>query len=141
MEFLGESMTREWDVDHSASIKPEDLLHFIYLDEFRQDWESLHPGDKDQMVLWMLEITIMSNPEGPPVIPGTGGLRKLRMAHDGAGGKSGGDRVCYAYFPKHHSVVMVIAYAKNEQDNLSPDEKKGIKKYLDYVRRLMDEKA
>jgi len=36
---------------------------------------------------------------------------------------------------------MVIAYSKNEQDNLSSDDKQGIKKYLAYIRQLMDEKA
>jgi len=142
MKFVGESMTSEWEVDHSASINPEDLLHFIYLDEFREDWDSLHPSDEDQMRLWALEIAIMGNPEGPPVIPGTGGLRKLRMAHEGkGGGKSGGDCVCYAYFPEHHFIVMVMAYSKNEQDNLSSDDKQGIKKYPAYIRQLMDEKA
>jgi len=51
MSFPDNSMTSEWEVDHSASIKPEDLLHFIYLDEFREDWDSLHPSDEDQMRL------------------------------------------------------------------------------------------
>jgi len=49
MSFTDTVMTCEREVDHSASINPEDLLHFIYLDEFREDWNSLHPRDEDQM--------------------------------------------------------------------------------------------
>ncbi len=56
----------------------------------------------------------MSNPEGAMIVVGTGGLRKLRMVYDESSGKSGGNRICYAYFLEHHSVVVVIAYAKNE---------------------------
>lgn len=135
-------MKRSWTRKEVEKFRPEDLLHFIYLDEFQQDWEKLHPLDNDQAALWMLEMAIMSNPDGPPVIPGTGGLRKLRLAHETIqGGKSGGTRVCYAYFPEHHSVVMVIAYAKNEQDNLTSAEKTGIKNYLLYIEQLLNEKA
>jgi len=36
---------------------------------------------------------------------------------------------------------MVIAYSKNVQDNFSSNDKQGIKKYLAYIRQLMDEKA
>jgi hypothetical protein len=142
MDFPKKAVMSEWYVSHPACIRPEDLLHFVYLEEFEQDWSELHANDIDEMSLWALEILIMGNPTGPSVIPGTGGLRKIRFSREGSDrGKSGGERICYAYFPDHHVVVMVIAFGKNDKENLSQAEKQGIKKYLDYIRRLLDEKA
>ncbi|MCA9160446.1 MAG: hypothetical protein KDA72_19080 [Planctomycetales bacterium] len=97
------------------------------------------PGDDDEIALWALEIAIMSNPLGGSVIRGTGGLRKLRFAAEqDYRGKRGADRICYAYYPDHHIVLMVAAFPKNRKANISEDEKKGIKKYLDQVRNWLD---
>lgn len=84
----------------------------------------------------------MSDPEGPPVVSGTGGLRKIRFAAtDTDKGKSGGIRVCYAYFLEYHIVLMLMAYPKNRKDNLSAKEKAGIKKYLEITRRWLDDNS
>jgi len=81
-------------------LTPEDLLHFVELDEFRDDWEQL--GLDVEGDLWALQILIMRNPGGTPVIPETGGLRKMRFAPGRWNtGKSGAVRVCYVYFPDH----------------------------------------
>jgi hypothetical protein len=113
-------------------LTPEDLLHFVELDEFRDDWRSLGLGVEDD--LWALETLIMRNPTGPPIVPGTGGLRKMRFAPDRSGeGKRGGVRVCYAYFPAHWTVLLVMAYGKSEKDDLSHEEKEGIKTYLQQI--------
>jgi len=106
-------------VRHSNSLSPVDLLYFSYLDEFKDDWQDLYPNDGDEEGLWALEILVMTDPEAGPVIPGTGGLRKLRF---GKRGKRGGDRVCYSYFPDHNLVLMVMIYRKNEQENLTSKE-------------------
>jgi hypothetical protein len=58
------------------------------------------------------------NPLAGDLIPGTGGVRKLRWGLEGRG-KRGGARVVYY----HHSDMMPIfaltAYAKNERADLS----------------------
>ncbi|WP_145175333.1 type II toxin-antitoxin system RelE/ParE family toxin [Rubripirellula lacrimiformis] len=84
----------------------------------------------------------MSDPEGPPIIAGTGGLRKVRFAIAGSDqGKSGGVRVCYAYFAAYHIVLMLMAYPKNRKDNLSASEKAGIKKYLVITDQWLEENS
>ena len=110
-------------------IRPEDFLHFVQLDEFADDWESL--GFDIEHDLWALEILIMANPEHGAVIPGTGGLRKLRFGkeHDRLG-KRKGVRVCYVYFKEHWTVLLVVAYGKHEKDDLSETEKKDIREYI-----------
>jgi hypothetical protein len=56
-------------------------------------------------------------------IPGTGGVRKLRYA-TGERGKSGGVRVVYYFYDEANPVLALFLYGKNEQENLTPDEKK-----------------
>ena len=53
------------------------------------------------------------------MIPGSGGLRKLRWAGSGRG-KRGGLRVIYYWRPDEEAFYMLYAYAKNEQGDLTP---------------------
>ena len=118
-------------------IRPEDFLHFVQLDEFVDDWESL--GFDIENDLWALEILIMCNPERGNVIPGTGGLRKLRFGKGDQGiGKRKGVRVCYVYFKEHWTVLFVVAYDKNEKDDLSEEEKKHIRQYIARAKVWLD---
>ena len=57
-----------------SAFDPEDLLHFVELDEFIDDWRSL--GLNDEADLFSLQLAIMADPRGSPVIEGTGGLRE-----------------------------------------------------------------
>jgi len=108
--------------------KPEDLLRFIEMKPFTEGWKQLGLGDQD---LFALQVMIMLGPKGPPVVAGTRGLRKIRFAPKSWGkGKSGAARVCYAYLEEHGVVLLVIAYAKNEKDDLTPAEKKAIRRLL-----------
>ncbi|MEQ1827729.1 MAG: hypothetical protein ABL921_17345 [Pirellula sp.] len=127
---------------HSPALTPEDLLHFVYLEEFEDDWKQLFPNDSDEMALFMLEVAIMVGPTKSKVIPGSGGLRKLRwVADNDPRGKSGGLRVCYAYFPEHCLVLMVIVYDKKEQEGISRDELSSIRKLIEHVGKMLDAKA
>ena len=64
-----------------------------------------------------------NHPDKGDVIPGTGGLRKLRWALAGRG-KRGGSRVIYYYHRPEWQVLLLTAYAKNEKEDLSQREKK-----------------
>jgi mRNA-degrading endonuclease RelE of RelBE toxin-antitoxin system len=64
-----------------------------------------------------------NHPEKGDVIPGTGGLRKLRWALAGRG-KRGGSRVIYYYNRPEWEVLLLTAYAKNEKEDLAEREKK-----------------
>jgi hypothetical protein len=121
-------------------VDPRDFLTFIELDEFIDDWKSLRLNDDED--LFALQIMIMANPEGSPVIEGTGGLRKLRFSSSNwKTGKRGAARVCYAYFKEYVTALLVAAYSHKEKDNLSPAEKRGIKAYLERIHKYFSERS
>ena len=62
---------------------------------------------------------------GGKVIPGTGGLRKLRWRDPRRGkGKRGGLRIIYYHLPEGSQVWLVTLYSKDEADDLTVAEKK-----------------
>lgn len=73
---------------------------------------------------------LAENPESGDVIEGTGGLRKVRMRLQGRG-KSGGARVIYYYLESASQIRMVFLFKKNEQDNLTDEQKKQLKRIVD----------
>jgi hypothetical protein len=64
-------------------------------------------------------------PDAGDVMPGTNGLRKIRVAASGRG-KRGGARVIYYHFVNQSQIALLLAYPKNEQDNLTPDQQKAL---------------
>jgi hypothetical protein len=58
------------------------------------------------------------NPAAGTVIPGTGGIRKLRWGLEGRG-KRGGARVIYFFHNFEMPLFLLTAYAKNEREDLS----------------------
>lgn len=71
---------------------------------------------------------IARNPEAGDVIPGTGGVRKLRWATAGTG-KRGGVRVIYFYHDAERPLYLLMVYAKARQENLTPDEKRIVRNF------------
>src|SRR5271169_6500607 len=61
------------------------------------------------------------NPTAGDLIPGTGGVRKLRWGLEGRG-KRGGARVIYFHHDLEMPLYIMTAYAKNERENLSQAE-------------------
>ena len=76
---------------------------------------------------------LAGSPEAGDFIPGTGGLRKIRMAAKGHG-KRGGARVIYYYFTSASQIALLLAYAKNEADNLTAVQKKALKQVIEQWR-------
>jgi hypothetical protein len=68
-----------------------------------------------------LQIALLLRPEQGPVIKSGAGLRKVRWASPGAG-KRGGIRVIYFWRPDDQAFYMLFAYAKTEQEDLTPDQ-------------------
>ena len=91
---------------------------FIQTREFSKNWDRLGLDDED---LRRLEKLILENPQGAPVVSGTGKLRKLRFAINNMG-KSGSTRVCYVNFLALETIYLVTVYPKNEKDNLTKEE-------------------
>lgn len=65
-----------------------------------------------------------ANPQAGDVIPGAGGLRKVRVPLTGRG-KRGGARVI-SYFVDARGVYLLLAYAKSDQGNLTPDQTRAL---------------
>jgi len=62
------------------------------------------------------------NPTAGDLIPGTGGVRKLRWALEGRG-KRGGARVIYFHHDAGMPLFALTAYAKNERADLSQQDR------------------
>jgi hypothetical protein len=85
-------------------------------------WVTKHLPDEQYAAL---QQELMDNPDSGDVMPGCGGLRKLRTADPRRGkGKRGGVRVIYLYVPEAKWFFMLDAYDKDEQDDLTAAEKK-----------------
>jgi hypothetical protein len=78
-----------------------------------------------------LQLALVHRPDWGNVIPGGGGIRKLRWAGSGRG-KRGGLRVIYYWQTAGDEIWMLLAYPKNERDDLSRDE-------LILLKRLVEE--
>jgi len=75
-------------------------------------------ADKDYRAL---QIALSLRPEQGPLIKGGAGLRKVRWAPRGVG-KRGGVLVIYFWWPVDQAFYMLFAYAKTEQEDLTPDQ-------------------
>lgn len=72
-----------------------------------------------------LQGVLILQPDAGDVIPGTGGLRKLRWRQQRRGkGKRSGVRVIYYWYAKDSLIYMLLVYSKDEQDDLTTAEKK-----------------
>lgn len=77
-----------------------------------------------------LQNSLLENPEAGAVIPGTGGLRKLRWSVAGRG-KRGGARVIYYPLLARSVCLMLLLYPKNEQDDLTPEQKRVLRSVVE----------
>ena len=104
---------------------------FVQLGIFVSAWKYLGLDDED---LRALENVIGQRPQAGKVIPGTGGVRKIRFAPPSWNrGKSGSVRVCYACFLSGKAIFLLTAYGKNRKDNLDAAEKKLYRKLLSQI--------
>ena len=103
-------------------------LTLIQLSPFAAKWRKSRLTDDD---LQTLESLLIADPQAGDLIPGTGGLRKLRYAPPSwHTGKRGAFRVIYAFIEPGEAVYLFTLYGKNEQSDLSPDEKKVFRQVL-----------
>ena len=81
-----------------------------------------------------LEEILLENPQLGDVIEGTGGARKMRIQIENRG-KSGGGRVIYVDVFEKEKLYFLLAYPKNVQDNLTPDQKKQVRKLVEAIKK------
>jgi mRNA-degrading endonuclease RelE of RelBE toxin-antitoxin system len=64
-----------------------------------------------------LQSFLLQYPESGKVVPGSGGVRKIRWAMSGKG-KSGGVRVIYYFKRQDDEIWLLTLYSKNEVENI-----------------------
>lgn len=77
-----------------------------------------------------LQAALAENPELGDVIPGSGGVRKLRWAVRGRG-KRGGVRVIYFVRTRQGVIWMLTIYAKNVAENIPPQTLRKIREEIE----------
>lgn len=73
---------------------------------------------------------LAENPTAGDVVPGSGGMRKVRWSRAGSG-KSGGVRVIYFTRTAEGELVLLTLYAKAKTDNLTGAKLKEIRDALE----------
>lgn len=77
-----------------------------------------------------LQDLLIDRPDAGDVIPGSKGLRKIRVASSGKG-KRGGSRVIYYWYVEPEKIQFCRIYEKSNQANLSKTEIQQIQTELD----------
>lgn len=87
-------------------------------------------------MLTAIQDDLRRDPVRWPVMQGTGGARKGRIADPRvAQGKSGSFRYIYLYLEHVGRIYLLVLFAKHEQANLSPVQKKEVAKLCETIRR------
>ena len=107
------------------------IREFVYTEPFRKCWKAIGLSEDD---LKKLEEILLENPQLGDVIEGTGGARKMRIQIENRG-KSGGGRVIYVDVFEKEKLYFLLAYPKNVQDNLTPDQKKQVRKLIEAIKK------
>ena len=84
---------------------------FIATQTFDSAWINMGLTDED---LRLLQGYIMCMPGAGDLIPGTGGLIKLRWKMQNTG-KSGGVRVLYVDFIRQETIILINCYSKGQK--------------------------
>ncbi len=78
-----------------------------------------------------LQLALLLRPDAGAIIPGSGGLRKLRWRRRGSG-KRGGLRIIYYWHTADDAIYMLLIYSKTKIKDLT-------QKQLRILRRLIEE--
>lgn len=104
------------------------MFTFIELHGFSKRRKTLLPDEEFRE----FQELLIEDPETGDVIIGTGGFRKIRWSRPGMG-KRGGVRIIYYAITHRGRIYLALIYAKNEQDDLTEDQKKALKHLSDML--------
>lgn len=79
-----------------------------------------------------LQAALVANPEAGAIIPGSGGVRKLRWSRSGMG-KRGGLRIIYYLRSQRGVIWMLTLYPKNVSENIPSHVLRQIRREIDDV--------
>jgi hypothetical protein len=105
-------------------------MEFIELREFTIAFSRI-ATDKE---LEDLQSELIQNPSKGKLVAKTGGARKVRMRlpHQG---KRGGARIIYYWQDPDNIIWLMKAYAKNEKQDLTENEKKELSYIISEIKR------
>lgn len=101
------------------------LLHFVETTAFQRRIDALLSREEYRVFQEYLRFW----PDAGALISGTGGCRKVRWAIQGKG-KRGGIRAIYYYLADAGEIYLLQAFAKNEQDDLTDEQRNVLRKYI-----------
>jgi len=78
---------------------------------------------------------LMKNPQAGKVIPGAGGLHKVRWTDPQRGkGKRGGLRIIYYYLLEASHIWLIALYDKDEMDDLTTAQKTAYRRFITEIK-------
>src|SRR5436190_1546144 len=99
-------------------------LSFVEIPDFTEVIDDYFGTDEHYL---RLQLALIQNPEAGAVIPGTGGLRKVRWPDPRRGkGKRGGLRVIYLYMPASSVIGFLDVYDKDEAEDMTAAGKQAL---------------
>ena len=78
----------------------------------------------------LLQTHLVNRPDVGKIMPGSGGLRKLRWSAGGHGKRSG-IRIIYYWFLSEDIILFLYAYPKSERDDLTAEQLRQLKKIIE----------
>lgn len=112
---------------YAGNVQNMDAL-FIELPAFQKH----RNDDLDDELFRSFQLELLKNPEAGDLVEGMGGLRKIRFCdHRRGKGKRSGLRMIYYWWSGFDQFWRFTVYSKNEQDDLSPHQKKLFRQALD----------
>ena len=109
------------------------MLEFIELPLFTRRLAIIAGVHADDVLL-EIQSDLLENPRRGKVVEGTGGVRKARAADPTRGkGKRGGFRYFYYFIERDGQVFLLMLFNKDEQDDLTIEQKKALKKAISDV--------
>jgi mRNA-degrading endonuclease RelE of RelBE toxin-antitoxin system len=105
---------------------PSGLAEVIQTKAFSRRVDDFLGPDEYEELEWYLA----DRPNAGAVIPGSGGLRKLRWKIEGSG-KRGGVRVIYYWYKGSSMIVMLTVFGKNERADLTRAELQVLRKAVE----------
>ena len=119
-----------WRLDELTYIRQRRMINgmytFVETKLFTAQAQYLLPEDeRSDFFAWL-----SANPQAGDVVPGTGGLRKVRWSRPGMG-KRGGVRVIHFNRLENGVIHLLVIYAKSVRGNIPASTLKAIKQELE----------
>ena len=109
------------------------IVEFIESRLFTRRLHDLAGGAADEL-LRAIQSGLEQNPDRGAMVPGLGGVRKVRIPGRSKG-KRGGYRCLYLHLEKRQHIHLLILLAKNEQEDATAEQKSQIRQWVAEIKK------